>query len=75
GWLETDWFFGGLYEIYKDFESVYISGDNLSSSLYAQVYWKDDDSTGWELLGTCTSPRTELRWSNYATRPASRQIK
>jgi hypothetical protein len=75
GWLETDWFFGGLYEIYKDFESVYISGDNLSSSLYAQVYWKDDDSTDWELLGTCTSPRTELRWSNYTTRPASRQIK
>ena len=64
-----------MYEIYKDFESVYISGDNLSSSLYAQVYWKDDDSTDWELLGTCTSPRTELRWSDYTTRPSSRQIK
>lgn len=75
GWLETDWFFGGLYEIPKDIESVYISAEVCDSNRYIEVYWKDDASTAWELLGTCTSARTELRWSNPATRPNTRQIK
>jgi len=35
----------------------------------------DDESTGWELLGTAAYPRTEIRWSNATTRPNSRQIK
>jgi hypothetical protein len=75
GWLETDWFSGGLKEISKDFESVYVTGDNIDTNNYVEVYWKDDDSTTWELLGTVTSPRTELRWSSTATRPNSKQIK
>jgi len=75
GWLETDWFYGGLKEVQKDFESVYVSGENFSATQYAEIYWQDDDSTDWELLGTVTSDRQELRWSNYTTRPNSRQIK
>lgn len=75
GWLETDWFAGGLKEIAKDVESVYIAGDQIDSNRYVEVYWKDDDSTSWEKLGTATSPRTEMRWSDMATRPNTRQIK
>lgn len=74
-WLETSWFYGSLREVLKDFESVYIDGDSIDASNYIEVYWKDDDSTEWELLGTATSPTTELRWSNYANRPSSRRIK
>lgn len=75
GWLETDWFFGGLYEIPKDMESVYISSEVCDESNYIDVYFKDDDSTAWELLGRVTETRQELRWSDYATRPNTRQIK
>lgn len=75
GWVETDWFYGGLKEVQKDFESIYLSGENLASGQYVQVYWQDDDSTDWELLGTVTADRTELRWSDYTKRPNSRQIK
>jgi len=74
-WIETDWFFGGLLEVQKDFDSVYLTGDNLSSTRYVKVYWKDDASTDWELLGTVTSDRTDLRWSDYSKRPNSRQLK
>jgi len=75
GWMETDWFFGGLKEVEKDFESVYISGEDMAAGQYVKVYWKDDASTEWELLGTVTSDRQELRWSDYSTRPQSRQLK
>jgi len=74
-WLETDWFYGGLRELDKDWESVYISGDNLSSDILANVYWKDDASTQWESLGSFTSNRQEIRWSDTTTRPNSKQIK
>lgn len=74
-WLENDWFFGSLLEVQKDFESVYITGENLSATSYAVLYWQDDDSTAWELLGTVSDNRTEIRWSNYGTRPNSRQLK
>jgi len=75
GWMETDWFFGGLKEVEKDFESVYVSGEDFNADQYVNVYWKDDASTAWELLGTVTSDRQELRWSDYDTRPQSRQLK
>jgi len=75
GWLETDWFYGGLQEVRKDMESVYILGEDISANQSVDVYWQDDDSTGWELLGTVTGNRTELRWSDYATRPNTRQIR
>lgn len=75
GVLETPWFHSGLKEIYKDCESVYVTGENITSARPVKVYWKDDDSTAWELLGTVTSNRQELRWSDYTTRPNTRQIK
>lgn len=75
GWMETDWFYGGLFEIPKDIESVYISCEVCDANRYIEVYWKDDDSAGWELLGTVTSLRQELRWSSQTTRPNTRQIK
>jgi hypothetical protein len=74
--IETDWFYGGLREVYKDFESVYIDGDNLSATNYIDVYWQDEGSAGvWELLGRVDSAGEELRWSNYNTRPNSRKLK
>lgn len=75
GWMETDWFFGGLKEVEKDFESVYLSGEDFAAGQYVEVYWKDDASTAWELLGTVSDNREELRWSDYTTRPQSRQLK
>lgn len=74
-WLETDWFFGNLREISKDMESIYISADVCDANRYVELYWKDDDSTAWELLGTVTSQRQEVRWSSYTTRPNTKQIK
>lgn len=75
GWLETDWFFGNLLEVQKDCESIYVTGDGLDSTHTVKVYWKDDDSTEWELLGTVDSGRKELRFDDYTTRPDTRQIK
>lgn len=75
GSLETPWFYSGLKEIRKDCESIYISGENIDSTKPVLIYWKDDDSTDWEYLGTVTSNRQELRWSDPDTRPNTRQIK
>lgn len=78
-WVETHWFDGSLFEIRKDFESVYLTGDTIGAhdggNTEVDVYWKDDDSTAWELLGIFTADRAEVRWSSAATRPNSRQIK
>lgn len=75
GALYTDWFNGGLLEVFKDCESIYVTGDGFDSNHYAQIYWQDDDSTDWELLGTVTTNRAEVRWSDYDTRPNTRQLK
>lgn len=75
GYMETGWFYGQLKEIQKDWESVYIAGENITSARYVDVYYQDDASTDWEYLGRVTSNRQELRWSDYSTRPASRQLK
>lgn len=75
GWLEQDRFYGGLKLIDKSWESVTISGDNLSSGVKVSVYWKDEGSTAWELLGTATADGQELRWNNYTTRPNGKWIK
>lgn len=74
GWMETDWFYGGLREIYKDFESVFISGEQMSNG-WCKVYWQDEDSTAWEYLGQITTDDQELRWSTANTRPNSRKVK
>ena len=76
GTLETDWFYGSLREISKDFESGYADGDNFDSREYVEVYWQDEGSAGvWESLGTIDSDGEELRWSTYATRPNTKRLK
>lgn len=88
GWFEYDKFYGGYADLYKDFESVFISGVDFGTGTASyswdtgevvhremDVYWKDEASTAWELLGTVDSDMQELRWSDYTTRPASRWIK
>lgn len=74
GWVEWDWFRGNIREVDKDFESVTLMGE-FDTGTSALVYWKDDASTGWELLGTVDADGEELRWSSSATRPNSKKIK
>jgi hypothetical protein len=72
-WLETGWFSGGLKEVVKDVESVYVTG-TLAAGQTMDVYWQDDDSTGWELLARFDRERQEASWPR-ATRPATRQMR
>jgi hypothetical protein len=72
-WMEWDWFDGSVLEAQKDYESVTIMGENFASGQYVKVYWKDDDSTTWELLGTCDSNNEELIWST--NRPNTKRLK
>lgn len=75
-WIEWDWFDGTVLEAQKDYESVTLMGENLSANNTAKVYWKDDDSTGWELLGTVDSNNEELRWTLASgTRPNTKRLK
>ena len=76
GWFETDWFYGGLRDVDKDYESVLIIGDNISSSQSVKVYWQDDASESvWEYLGEVTVTGQELRWSDYTKRPSTKGLK
>lgn len=79
GWLEYDWFYAGPVELLKDIESVFIFAEDASSSAYFKVYWQDDDSTDWELLGSFTGNSDEVRWTDYTpgsiTRPETRRIR
>jgi hypothetical protein len=70
-----DWFDGGLREVRKDFESVYIASEGITSTNAVRVYWMDDDSTAWEALGTFTSNNQEMRWSDSSTRPNTKRLK
>lgn len=74
-WMEWDWFDSQVLEAQKDYESVTIMGENFAAGQYVEVYWKDDDSTAWELLGTCNSNNEELIWTNMTTRPNTKRIK
>jgi hypothetical protein len=76
-WVEWDWFDSPILEAPKDYESITIMGENFGANQYVKVYWKDDDSTDWELLGTCDSNIEELRWGPppYTTRPNTKRFK
>lgn len=74
GWMQTDRFYGGQVELEKDWESVRVWGE-FDTGASVKVYWQDEGSTGWELLGTVDEDGEELRWSDYSTRPAGRWIK
>jgi hypothetical protein len=72
--LETDRIFGGLMDVDKDWESVKVLGDNISTDYPVRVYWLDDDSLYWEYLGEITESGQELRWTDYDTRPNSKRL-
>jgi hypothetical protein len=74
-WVEWDWFDGQVLEAQKDYESVTIMGENFAAGQYVVVYWKDDASTAWELLGTCDSNNEELIWTDLSTRPNTKRLK
>jgi hypothetical protein len=76
GWMEWDWFDSTVLEKYKDYDAVTIIGENFSSGVNARIYWKDDGSTGWELLGTIDENNEQIRWTYpYTTRPDTRRFK
>ena len=82
GWVETDWLDGGLIELDKDWESIYVNLDEDYSPEIVKVYWKVPYQSSWELLGTASRYDSygeanggELIWSNLATRPASKKIR
>ena len=75
GWMETDWYSGGLLDVDKDWESVTVFGANLSSDGYVRVYYRDSETAAWRLLGTVTADNTELRWLQATYRPTSAKLK
>jgi hypothetical protein len=74
GTLETDWIYGGLKYVRKDWESVMVMGDGINELHPVRVYWLDEQSEAWEYLGEITESGQELRWSDYTTRPNSKQL-
>lgn len=73
-WLETPWLNGGLVDVTKDFESVYIKGSELAAGQTVTVFWQERGGS-WQELGTVDSDGEELRWSDPTTRPAVKEIK
>lgn len=79
-WIEFPVFDASLREVTKDFESVYIAGENFNATSGTQrrvrVYWQDDDSWGtWQELGVITADTQELRWDDNTTRPQTKRFK
>src|SRR4029079_4413565 len=62
-------------EVQKDWESIYVDGENISATNYVEVYWQANEETEWSLLGTITEATQELRWSDYDTRPQGRRLR
>lgn len=74
GWIEQDRFYGGHVSLDKDWESVYINSEDMTSGT-VYMYWQDQDSTDWELLGSTTDTEHEERWDDYSTRPNSKWLR
>ena len=75
GWMETDWYSGGLLDVQKDWESVTVFGANLSDDTSVSVYYQDSEGSAWALLGEAKADGTELRWLQDVYRPTSNKIK
>lgn len=75
-WIEFDRFYGGTRRLNKDWESVTLFGEDFATADDGEVlvYWKDEESTDWELLGTSTGDGSELRWDDRSTRPAGKWL-
>jgi len=74
-WFETGWISGGLKDVNKDWEGVYINGDRLDTTHYVDIYYKDSRTASWTSLGKCDTYGEEVRWSDYTTRPTAKEIK
>ncbi len=74
GWVEHDRFYGGHVALDKDWESIYINAEDMTSSTI-YMYWKDSESTDWELLGSTTATEHEERWDDYSSRPNSKWLR
>jgi hypothetical protein len=78
GWIEQDRFVGGQYLLDKNWESVTIVGDNISEGQSVAVYFKDENSTDWEVagsIGVVTEDGQEVRFDIPAQRPVGRYLK
>lgn len=74
GWLETPRFYGDLKKVDKDFESVFITGE-FPAGTSVSIYYQSDQNETWTLLGTATADNTELRFSDYTTRPTGKWVR
>lgn len=66
--------FGSMRKFDKDYNSIYIEGDNLSTDSYVTIKWRTNESAAWSTLGSATADQTVLYWSDMATRPLSKKI-
>jgi hypothetical protein len=75
GWMETDWFDGRLLEILKDYESLYIAGENIDENKSIELYWMTCHQNQWNRLGSVEDVTQEIRWDDYTVRPVCHRIK
>jgi hypothetical protein len=74
GWVETDRIFAGSRDLLKDVEDMRLFGE-FGADTSVAVYWQDQDSTDWELLGEFNADGEEVRWADTTTRPSTRWIR
>ena len=74
-WIDTGNYYANLYTVEKDIESVQIFGNNIDTTSPLTIFWKDDESTAWERLGTVSEDGQLIRWNDPDTRPATRGIR
>lgn len=75
GQLYTDWFYGELRDVDKDWDAVFIDGENISENSYIDIWWMDDTDPDWQFLGTIETDGQELRWEDPASRPNGKRIR
>ena len=73
GYLDTSWIYGNLKEIEKDWDSVFIAGENLSSRQWVTVYYRTEEDAAWSKLGDYTDNDTEISFPEE-TRTSSKKI-
>lgn len=66
--------FGSMRKFDKDYNSIYVEGDNLDDDSYIVLKWRTDEDAAWSTLGTVTTDQTVLYWSDMATRPLSKKL-
>lgn len=74
GYLDSVPLFGSLRKFDKDYNSVYVEGDNLDADSYITIKWRTSESAAWSTLGSVTADQTTLYWSDMSTRPLSKKL-